>query len=127
MVTGPDIQVTKQSPSPPHATGGPIVDGIYDLVALLEFLQPKSAPLYYRRSALRFSNNAALADQTFEVGDSGPIYRKLALRRDPDSLSIAITCPDNQPSSDDWLGFTAQGTELRIFQPRVVEVYSLRR
>ena len=130
--TTPRIAVERPSGSPPAPAGGSITDGIYDLVAARAYVENPPADLY-ERAAIRFSEGGTQVELVYDPhpdypSNAGGLHRLMMVEMESSTEMLLVArCPSDDPISR-YLrrGFTAQGSELWLFQPNVVEVYRAR-
>jgi len=131
--TPPEIAVERGENPKPEASGGKIADGIYDLVATREYVTDAFSTVY-ERAALRFFDGATQAEQIYDpnrdyfLGDTDTPHRLLTVAAEGSVLHFTVSCPDSVISIYRAYdrGFTVQGSELWLFQPKLIEVYRAR-
>jgi hypothetical protein len=117
----------------PVPGGGKIEDGVYDLVAIREYVAPVTRD-GYQRSAIQFSVGATQAEQTaeavpFSFTSDDPPHRLMNVEaNDPTSLHFTVTCPDKTRTIFPSFvrGYEVSGSQLWIFQKGWIDVYAPR-
>jgi hypothetical protein len=127
-----EVAVETATGTMPEPLGGPIADGIYDLVAQREYVA-FSASAKYDRGAMRFTVGATRVEHIYDAtagsqADAESPHRLMSVHASGSILSFSVTCPEGAVVFDpDYTrGFTAEGTELRLFQENVIEIYERR-